>query len=992
MSMHATTEPELPSVVAAAVRRRRGAVWRVTIATAAAVLALASARELWLAPALGLASEALVQAEPDPLARLLVDDHAREQADRDRALRTLGELRIGAQALALVRRRYVEPARIRPPAMLLGALDALSHAVPPLLIDPDGARPGHVTLGLGAARHTVALSFVSDLYRLDRALQAILRFVAPRLPPDLPAADLEYLAINGALQTLDPHSRMLDPDAWRAMRAHTGGQFGGLGIRILVQQGVLTVVGVLKDSPAARAGIAERDVIAQIDGQDTLNMAVTDAVERLRGEVGSKVQLQVRRQGWPQPRSFVLARDTIRVESVEHRLLDDGVMYATIKNFQRGSADELAAALAEPGATRRGLVLDLRGNPGGLLDEAVKVVSLFVPQGVVVSTVGAGRTSDLRRCTGAARAATVPLVVLVDERSASASEIVAGALQYHDRALIVGRRSFGKGTVQVPFEIGAGALKLTVAQYLVGGELSIHERGVLPDVAIEFATVLRDRVALATIDGGSEGKQPALRARHRLRVLVPVASQRLAEERASPDLFRQGEPIRRAAELLRRVGQPAASAMAARVSAVVAEMQERDDATLSRALAQLDLDWRRGARDASGRVTLSAVEGSAFAVEAGQALQLAVRIHNPGKRPLFRVHIRTRSDAAALDGVQAAVGRLGALESRVVALRLRPSSQHLDLRAPVTIEAWQDSVPLGGSAEVELAVWGRPRPTLAFRYRLEPPALRPGQPAALHVDVRNEGPGPARDVQLALRSLAGPHLLLEAGNASLGRLEPGEQRTATLRLRGGAHRQERPGLLEALLQLRDEVTGWHRQARLTLAWSAGEADAPADAIVWAQRQSERWNSPPALRFLEGDEIEAPLAEATTPSALDVDSLREERVDASPTAAQVAPLRTSHLARCRWNLRAMARFESGSPASRSVTIHVQGRKRAYFDARGYRSWAVDTPLDLDKGLAKVTISAQAGPDRLASRTLLVHCREAPSAEAPSPAAGPREEGR
>jgi carboxyl-terminal processing protease len=290
----------------------------------------------------------------------------------------------------LVRKRYVDPPRVAPAEMLRAGLDTLGQQVPPMRVEPlaDG-----VELVLGGDRLRVGFGDIVDLFRVDRALLEATRFVADRIGPEVPAANLEYAAVNGMLKTLDPYSRMLDPDAWREMQTHTGGRFGGLGIRILVVEGVLTVVGVIEGSPAAAAGLRERDQILQIDGEDTLNMGIDDAVDRLRGEVGHPAKLLVRREDWPTPRELTIVRAVIQLKSVEARVLDNGVLYARVKGFQRGTALELQREIerVDEEVSSRGLVLDLRGNPGGLLDEAARLVSLFVDSGVVVATVGADR-------------------------------------------------------------------------------------------------------------------------------------------------------------------------------------------------------------------------------------------------------------------------------------------------------------------------------------------------------------------------------------------------------------------------------------------------------------------------------------------------------------------------------------------------------------------------------------------------------------------------
>ncbi|MEY3013202.1 MAG: hypothetical protein RIT45_1937 [Pseudomonadota bacterium] len=971
-------------VVAGGPLRQR--VIRTGIAGAAAVVATLALRALLATPPAAELPTPPRAAPPDPLAPLLVDSHARERRDRDRAVRALYELRIGSQALDKVRKRYVDPSRVDAAGMLRAGLMALLPAVPPLHLED---AEGGYDLRMGEDRLHVDPAEVTDLFRLDRALLRAMRFLGARIGPEVAAANLEYVAVNGMLRTLDPYSRMLDPDAWREMQTHTGGTFGGLGIRILVVDGVLTVVGVIEDSPAARAGLEEHDQIVQIDGEDTLNMGIDDAVERLRGKVGVPAQLLVKRQGWDAPRAFSVVRAVIQLKSVEGRLLDNGVGYARIKSFQRGTAKELErqiALLDEDGAGR-GLVLDLRGNPGGLLEEAVRVVDLFVDRRVVVATVGNGNRREERRAKDGGVGLDLPLVVLVNRRSASASEIVAGALKHFDRAVIVGERSYGKGTVQVPFEIGDGALKLTVAQYLVGGEGVIQDRGVMPDVEIAFQTVRRNRVSL--FDPGvaarrAQGEKHGDRPAHRLRIQIPIASERRPEEQSSPAAFEEAEPIRRAAELLRRVGESTASATLAQATATIAEMQEQDDKALTLALTRVGVDWRRGPRASAPKLALEVGKAGSkgrVVARAGAATTVPVTVRNLGREPLYRVMVQTRSDAGALDGVEAAVGRLLPGRSRTVSLRLRPSRRHLDVVLPVRVEALSEGSALGAGVDATVALIGRARPQLSFRYHLDSPdgVLEPGRRAALLVEVRNDGDGPSRRTVVSLRSLAGTRLHLEVGKAELGRIEPGGSAIARLELVGGPGKGRTSGLLEARLRLVDESSGESRQARVMLGWRnpGQQRRAEAMATVLSERM-KRWNVAPRIRVAGAD---AGAPEVTMPAA----STATDDVNA---ALRVEPLHGS----CRLALRGEVRFPSGPRHARWAVVNIGAEKRVYLDGAGKDAVRLAHEVRLPDGLSRVTIVAQAGPDRVAQRALLVHCSGTAAAAEGVPASPHGEERR
>lgn len=313
-------------------------------------------------------------------------------------------------------------------------------------------------------------------------------------------------AVNGMLAALDPHSVYLPPEPFTEMKVEMSGSFGGLGIEISLKEGKLTVVSPIEDTPAWRAGIKAGDHIWKIDGTPTRDLTIVQAVKRMRGERGTKVTLTVLRNGETQPRVFPLVRDIIKTRSLKARTLEPGYGYVRISHFQERTGDDFAAALrnlrAENGGTLKGLVLDLRNNPGGLLDMAVAVAGRFVGErldnGLIVYTEG--REEFARRrysATVGDKEPRYPLVVLINSGSASASEIVAGALQDHGRAVIMGTPSFGKGSVQsvVPMKDGAG-LKLTTALYYTPKGRSIQAKGIIPDIIVENAelkTVAEDR-------------------------------------------------------------------------------------------------------------------------------------------------------------------------------------------------------------------------------------------------------------------------------------------------------------------------------------------------------------------------------------------------------------------------------------------------------------------------------------------------------------------
>jgi carboxyl-terminal processing protease len=301
---------------------------------------------------------------------------------------------------------------------------------------------------------------------------------------------IEY-AINGMLAGLDPHSSYMEPKAFRDMQVQTRGEFGGLGIEVTMEDGLIKVVAPIDDTPAAKAGVMANDIITKLNDEQVQGLTLNQAVEKMRGPVNTRIKLTIMRKGQPKPVEVMITRDIIRVRAVRMRAEDD-VGYIRITQFNEQTTDNLKKALNDlqnqiPADKLKGYVVDLRNNPGGLLDQAISVSNAFLDRGEIVSTRGrnaeetqrfSARPGDLTKGK--------PVIVLINGGSASASEIVAGALQDHKRATLLGTRSFGKGSVQtiIPLGAGNGALRLTTARYFTPSGRSIQAQGIKPDIEV----------------------------------------------------------------------------------------------------------------------------------------------------------------------------------------------------------------------------------------------------------------------------------------------------------------------------------------------------------------------------------------------------------------------------------------------------------------------------------------------------------------------------
>jgi len=327
----------------------------------------------------------------------------------------------------------------------------------------------------------------------DKGLQTlhnfakVLHYIEDNYVTPVNEEELIHGAIRGMVGTLDPHSVYMSPDVYRELKVDTRGRFDGIGIEVSVRKGLLTVISPIKGTPADEVGIQARDQIIRINGKPTADLNLSEAVRMMRGKRGSRIKLTIKREGIKNPFDVTLTLRVIKVPSVKYDIYDDKFAYVTVINFQQGTGRALEKVLKEMHKKYdlQGLILDLRKNPGGLLDQAVAVSDIFLSHGKIVTTESRGTEIDRRDAHEGGTEPDYPIIVLVDGGSASAAEIVAGALQDNKRAIVVGTKSFGKGSVQTVIDLDDGAgLKLTIAYYLTPSGRIIQDHGIKPDIVV----------------------------------------------------------------------------------------------------------------------------------------------------------------------------------------------------------------------------------------------------------------------------------------------------------------------------------------------------------------------------------------------------------------------------------------------------------------------------------------------------------------------------
>ena len=343
---------------------------------------------------------------------------------------------------------------------------------------------------IGFLKFNTMNAFAQERYADLQNFTKVLNLIQQYYVEEVDTRKLIYGAIKGMLKELDPHTNFMPPDIFKDFESETAGEFGGLGIEIAVQNNILTIISPIEDTPAWEAGIKAGDKIIAVNGNSTKGLSLVEASQLMKGKKGSKVVLKIVRQNEEQPRDIAIVRGQVKIKSVKATDLENGYLYIKITSFIENTSKDLEATLSQyvnKNKKIEGLLLDLRKNPGGLLDQAIKVSDLFLKEGIIVSTKGRSeKEKEISKATGKAKYTDFPIIILVNEYTASASEIVSGALQDNNRALIAGERSFGKGSVQSVIKLGDGSgLKLTVARYYTPHGVSIQAEGIKPDIEIE---------------------------------------------------------------------------------------------------------------------------------------------------------------------------------------------------------------------------------------------------------------------------------------------------------------------------------------------------------------------------------------------------------------------------------------------------------------------------------------------------------------------------
>lgn len=742
-------------------------------------------------------------------------------------------LNITDMVMQYVNRYYVNKGEIEPKNMLVLGLGRLERIVDEVLVDfPNGEEGDVIEIQVLNEKQKFDMSDVQDLNDVANKLNEIFIFVTPNISSkDIEINDVEYAVLDEMLKSLDAHSGIIIPQVYKEFMIETEGSFGGLGIVIGIRDGELTVISPIEGTPAYRVGIKPNDKIVQIEDESTVNMSLIEAVSKLRGPKGSQVAIHINRDSLSQPKEYKITRDTIKIESVETFDLDDGIRYVRIRDFQKNTLASITDNLKNSGESPNGMILDLRGNPGGLLDQAEKISDLFLTDGVIVTTK-VGNSSKRYHANDKDEQFSGNVVVLVDAGSASASEIVAGALKNNERAVIIGERTFGKGSVQQIFDLNDGsALKLTIAQYLTPGDISIQDIGVTPDIILHPTTITEESVIfnsnleprLNRLNGESKktAEENQEKPIYSITYLENTEVKDDEDEPTPEEALTKAEKrekiendfyVSLARNIILSSKAPSRQEALNLIQKDITKITKDQDNKIVDQWETLGVDWSSGEKAPSNPSISVKIIPAVPETTAGEEVEITVEVENTGLEPLYRLSATTESENLILNGKELIYGKLDPGQKRVWSTKVEIPKWALKRDDKVSLKFQDANKSKIADYDFNIKTNALLRPLYAFNYEIVDDGRHGsvgngngipevGEKVALVIRVKNIGDGVSEKTLVSLKNLSGNQIFLEKGRIELENLAPGEIRETSFTFND--KKSESP--IEFEIQIVDEV-------------------------------------------------------------------------------------------------------------------------------------------------------------------------------------------
>jgi carboxyl-terminal processing protease len=669
------------------------------------------------------------------------------------------ELGLLNRVVKLINQNYVEPSKIVFDEMFESALRNAEKRIPEIIVSKTNKK---LTIKIIKESKTYDLNIKSDS-DLFKSLKDAYYFIKAKLPT--PEEDLEFYLADGLTEALDPNSNVLSKEFYKEMTMNTQGEFEGIGIVITMKDGALTVVSPIEDTPAFKQGLKANDKITHINDEASDSMTLNEAVNKIRGPKGTDVALKITREGITEPKLFKITRQKILIKSIEAKKLEKDIGYIKIKNFERHTAQDLVTNINNFKHIN-GLILDMRNNPGGLLDQAEEVSDLFLDEGVIVTRV-IGADNHVKHNEVAKKEDTMekfPLVVLVNEGSASASEIVAGAIKNNNRGVIIGARTFGKGTVQTIYGLPNDmALKLTVEKYLTPGNKSIQDIGITPDIEL-IPTIVSSEINILykeehkTINDYLFPKSYKNKFTTNHISEYPLISLKYVydEKDETKDENKKDFPVIFATKLLNKIHIQDREKFLTEVKKEEATIKKELEQELIKNLEANKIDWAYGKNPDKKDLNIDAIYNKE--IQAGSESTLALKVTNKGNKPLYRIWAILNSDNVNFDQREFIFGKISQKESITREIKIKLPEDEPSSIAELNFNFYDDKKQKLKNITQEIKIKETKYPRFTFDYILDDKQgnsnkkIDLGELIDVIVSIKNIGEGNAKNLLAILRN------------------------------------------------------------------------------------------------------------------------------------------------------------------------------------------------------------------------------------------------
>lgn len=720
------------------------------------------------------------------------------------------------RSVSLIQRHYYDPQRINPLKMLQSGLTGLSQQIPELIVT-FSEKNDKIEIKVGNTIQMIPLEKTARLYDILKPTAQIFTFVAKAYQGEIKPDKREYAFISGMLEKLDPHSNLLPPEIFKEFKTQTEGEYGGIGIVVGIKDDDLTVIAPIEDTPSIKLGIRAEDKILEIDHIPTINMPLSEAVEKLRGKVGSSVTLTLKRKdkdSW----EVTIIREKIIIQSVKSKLVvkdKKRIAILRVRSFQEDTFTDMVKAIETMGSFD-GVILDLRDNPGGLLDQSLEMADLFIKQGDLLYTVGADISKqEVTKATPDNEFGNQPVIVLVNQGSASASEIVAGALKNNDRALVIGAQTFGKGSVQSLFSLAnEAAIKITIAQYLTPGHISIQAVGITPDIRIVPTRIMKDQpfdlwddenYGEKNLDEHLENskflvqEKPAFQYRY-LDTTNPDKDQKESEYTATINESKD-YVLSVALNLITGSHLGTKNDLLQKAIPWLTSENKNQDKEITKALHEQQIDWSEPPSETAKPIQLKFVT-TAEIIDKAKSTPLGklmggteaiwkLKVTNQSEADLYRVIGVVKSENPIINQKEFIFGYLPHGDTRGASVNIKVPDDFSDFDEPTQIEIHAANTSSTYKITKPMMFVEKPKPHLGYSYTLTDDGSlgskgngnglpEKGETLVLNLSIFNQGQIDAQDVLANLKNSEGTEIIIKEGRATIGKLESGQEKKTHL--------------------------------------------------------------------------------------------------------------------------------------------------------------------------------------------------------------------